>query len=237
MVTIDGSATVHDGAAADAASPVSDGATFADASTVEAGVSRTRSLHQGRFDTRDAKGPRFSWPGSAIAATFQGTGIAVGLRDGGTNYFDVVVDGAMPTVVLTSGSSTTYSLASGLTAGQHTILLTKRTESNVGVVQFLGFTVTAGALVATPYPYARRIEYVGDSITCGYGDLGVGPSCSFSANTEDEGIAYGSLTSATFGAQQTAVAYSGIGVMQNYGGAHDRHNARSIRPRACRRSQ
>jgi lysophospholipase L1-like esterase len=172
----------------------------------------------GRFDTTDAAGPKFSWPGSAITATFTGTGITAQLVDAGTNYFTVVIDGGTPTVVPTSSQAQTYTLASGLAAGQHTIVLTKRTESLVGVVQFLGFQPQGGALVASPEPFTRRIELVGDSITCGYGDLGIGPNCGWSPATEDETIAYGALAASQLNAEATVIAYSGIGVYENANG-------------------
>jgi lysophospholipase L1-like esterase len=209
-----------DGAGSQPAPPA-DGAAIDGATVdggIEAGSVATSLIHYlGRFDTRDPAGPRAAFPGSAIAVTFNGTGMKVALSDTGTNYFTVVVDGGAPTVVQTSGANQTYTLASKLTAGQHKLVLTKRTEADVGVVQFLGFTPQGGALVASPDPFTRRIEYVGDSITCGYGDLGVGPNCSFSASTEDETVAYGALAAAALNAQQTVIAYSGRGVYRNYG--------------------
>jgi lysophospholipase L1-like esterase len=187
----------------------------------EAGTLPTLSTihYLGRFDTRDPAGPRFAWPATAIAATFQGTGIQATLSDTGTNYLVVVVDGGAPTVVATTGSNKTYTLASNLPAGQHTLVLTKRTEANVGVEQLLALTPQGGALVPSPEPFRRRIEYVGDSITCGYGDLGAGPDCHFSADTEDATIAYGSLAAAALDSQQTAIAYSGRGMYREYGGS------------------
>jgi lysophospholipase L1-like esterase len=208
-------AAASGGGAADGAAP--------DATSLGGGatdsVTGQATIHfLGRFDTRDSAGPRFGWPGSAIAASFSGTGIKVTLTDGGTNYFAVVIDGGAPTTLSTMGSNKTYALASNLASGHHTLVLTKRTESNVGVVQFLGLAPQGGSLVASPDPFTRRIEYVGDSITCGYGNLGMGPSCSFSASTEDETVAYGALTASQLNAQQTVVAYSGKGMYRNNDG-------------------
>ncbi len=187
-------------------------------SAVDAGPLAT--IHYlGRFDTRDPAGPRFAWPGSGIAATFQGTGIDVTLSDTGTNYLVVVVDGGPPTTVATSGSNKTYTLASNLPGGQHTLVLTKRTEANVGVEQLLGLAAHGGALAPSPDPFTRRIEYVGDSITCGYGDLGNGPNCHFSPDTEDETVAYGALAAAAVHAGQTVIAYSGKGMYRDNGGS------------------
>jgi lysophospholipase L1-like esterase len=172
----------------------------------------------GRFDTRGPEGPRFSWPGSAIAASFDGTGVDVMLEDTGADLFSVVVDGGAATTLAPSRGTGTYSLASGLAGGRHSVVLTKRTESLVGVVRYLGLTAHAGALVPSPDPFARRIEYVGDSITCGYGDLGADATCRFSPQTEDETRAYGALVAADLHADQTVVAYSGVGLMRNHDG-------------------
>jgi lysophospholipase L1-like esterase len=186
----------------------------------EAGPSTQATIHYlGRFDTRDPAGPRFAWPGTAITATFQGTGIQATLSDTGSNYLVAVIDGGVPSAIATSGASKTYTLASNLPSGQHTLVLTKRTEANVGVEQLLALTPQGGALVPSPDPFTRRIEYVGDSITCGYGDLGDGPNCHFSPETEDETVAYGSLGAAALDAQQTVTAYSGKGMYREYGGS------------------
>jgi lysophospholipase L1-like esterase len=173
----------------------------------------------GRVDRRVPDRPRFAWPGSAIAATFDGTGVDLTLEDSGTNYFSVVVDGGAPSTLATRTGLATYPLAAGLAPGRHTLVVTKRTEANVGHVAYVALTPRGGALVASPEPFARRIEYVGDSTTCGYGDLGADATCHFSPETEDETQAYGALAAAELGAQQTAIAYSGIGVLRDYHGA------------------
>ena len=196
------------------------GASEADGGAPDAEPVALATVHYlGRFDTRDPAGPRFAWPGTAIAATFRGTGIDITLSDSGTSYLAVVIDGGPPTVVATSGNSTTYALAQNLPAGQHTLVLTKRTEANVGVEQLLALTPQGGALVPSPDPFTRRIEYVGDSITCGYGDLGDGPGCSFSAATEDETVAYGGVAATALHAQQSVIAYSGKGMYRDYSGS------------------
>lgn len=221
---LDGAAPAADGSAT-AGDDGGPGATPATGATADASApAPSATIHYlGRFDTRDPAGPRFAWPGSAIAATFDGTGITATLTDSGTNSFAVVVDGQAPANLATAGANKTYTLAANLPSGRHTVVLTKRTESFVGVVQLLALTPTststAAALVASPDPFTRRIEFVGDSITCGYGDLGDGPSCSFSDATEDETVAYGALAAAQLDAQQTVLAYSGRGMYRDGSGS------------------
>lgn len=167
----------------------------------------------GRFDRRDPAGPRFAWPGTALVAAFTGTGLEVRLRDSWMSSFSVVVDGGNPTTLTTNAGAETYSLASGLLAGEHTVVLTKRTEAAFGTVQLLSVTPVGGRLLG-PTPTAKRhIEYVGDSITCGLGDLGVGPWCHSTAANEDETVAYGALAAAALEAEVSVIAYSGIGLL------------------------
>src|SRR6266545_4585469 len=168
----------------------------------------------GRFDTSDGAGPRFAWPGTAIATRFVGTGISVALDESGANQFEVTLDGVARPVLKTTSGPATYVLASGLGKGTHDLVIARRTESFFGITRFLGFS--GARLVATRAP-SRRIEFVGDSITCGYGVLGVGPGCSFSADTEAETHAWGEFAARELGAAHTAIAYSGRGVIRNFG--------------------
>lgn len=171
----------------------------------------------GRFDSRDAAGPRFGWPGTQVIAKFTGETISVDMSDTtDEDQFDVSIDGKDPTLVkIDSKEKKTYELASGLAAGEHTLVFTKRTESFVGIAQLLKINAT---LTGTPPPPARRIEMIGDSITAGYGVLGADASCTFSADTEDETLAWGALTAKELNAVHTAIAWSGIGLVQNYEG-------------------
>ncbi len=173
----------------------------------------------GRFDKSKPEAPAFAWPGSAIATRFSGTGLDVSLHDDGTNFFAVSIDGAAPTVLATSGVQDTYTLAQGLADGEHDALLFRRTESFQGIVHFHGFTAAGGkALIPTPAPFKRRLELIGDSITCGYGNEGAGPNCGFSAETENAWLAYGSITARALSAEPRVIAYSGKGVYRDGGG-------------------
>jgi hypothetical protein len=88
-----------------------------------------------------------------------------------TNYFAVIIDGGEPTVLQLSKNQTEYVLASNLPKGNHTVEVFKRTESNVGKVDFMGFTLPKGTTIIEPAPLPKRkIEFIGNSITCGYGN-------------------------------------------------------------------
>jgi lysophospholipase L1-like esterase len=183
-----------------------------DAAAPDAEVGVVEPVHLiGRFDANQ----RFSWPGSTIASRFDGTTISVELEEeNGPNWYDVTVDG-VTTVLTTTGGDQTYLLAADLGAGEHDVVIARRTESFYGVTRFVGFS--GGTVIDTPRP-TRLIEVIGDSITCGYGVLGLGPSCSFTPDTEAETRAWGALAAAELGVAHAAIAYSGLGVYRNYGG-------------------
>ncbi len=170
----------------------------------------------GRFDARDPAGPRLGWPGIEIRARFSGSGLKAQLADKGISHYDVRIDGGPPKQLVVAGSKKTYDLATGLGPGPHELVLTKRTETSTGVTQLFGFV---GTLVPSPAPTGRRIELLGDSITCGYGVLGADASCGFSPDTESEQLAWGALAAKELGALRMVTAVSGIGVLRNYDGS------------------
>lgn len=166
----------------------------------------------GRHDDSDPAQVRMGWSGVGAVFRFNGTDAGVRLDDYG-RYFTVVVDGVVQPNLATSPGDKLYPLASGLPAGEHTVELYRRTEGSFGPTNILGVELT-GELLAPP-PVTRRIEIVGDSITCGYGNEGVSP-CNFSAETENHYLTYGAIAARMLGAELSTVAWSGKGVVNNY---------------------
>jgi lysophospholipase L1-like esterase len=97
----------------------------------------------------------------------------------------------------------------------------KRTEAFVGEGALIGFELDAGGKLLSASAPARRIEFIGDSITAGFGVEGKDASCLFSADTENYSHSYAALTAAALGAEQIAVASAGLGVTRNWRGGTD----------------
>ncbi|MBN2533002.1 MAG: hypothetical protein JXB88_08925 [Spirochaetales bacterium] len=193
------------------------------ATPVPTAVPDSEVLLIGRFDTSDSAGPKFGWSATTIKANFQGTEVSVKLASTGDNWINVIIDGTIRTPVnVPSGTdgSTPILLASGLSPDFHTVELVRRTEAWVGEMQFLGFT-GSGSLFSPPIASSRRIEFIGDSITCGYGNEGTDQYQSFTTRNENAYLAYGPVTARLLGADQITVAWSGKGVIRNYGGDTD----------------
>ncbi|UCC53313.1 MAG: hypothetical protein JSV68_04960 [Anaerolineaceae bacterium] len=171
--------------------------------------------YTGRIDSSDPSRPAFDWPGITIEAAFEGTSLSVLLADG-QNLYNVYVDD-QPSLLITRPGQERYVVAEGLADTQHSFRLTKRTETFYGTPQFLGFELDAGRdLLSLPPTNDRRIEFIGDSITAGYGSEGNSPTCVFSPATENVELTYAAQTAAEFGAQYTIIAVSGVGIVRNY---------------------
>lgn len=131
----------------------------------------------------------FDWEGSQVFINIQNASsvIAQITSDAGTTRLVVAISplgsfnwteyGA---VWVAPGAPTNVTVAAGLPSGSWTIRLfndiepsAEGTYGNVGI-RFQGFSVAGTVLPAGPFS-SRRIEWVGDSITVGYGSIGVGP--------------------------------------------------------------
>jgi lysophospholipase L1-like esterase len=208
--TDDAASAESDAGASDAAG--SDAETVLDAGSDSEAAPAVRYV--GRVDRSDATGGRFAWSGSGVVARFMGSSLAVKLT-GGQEY-TVLIDGVLrPKLVPGAGST---SIASGLSSAVHTVELYRRTEASQGISQFQGFSFdAAGALLAAPLAPTRRLEIIGDSITCGFGNEGANESCSFTPETENHYLTYGAIAARRLGAELNTVAWSGLGIVCNYG--------------------
>lgn len=176
----------------------------------------------GRYDSRDPKGPIFSWPGSRVFARFMGTEVAVKLDETSgltneTDYYDVLIDGVAGTPIHTVKGTSDYTLATGLSNAVHTVEIHKRTEAYVGKTQFLGFAFPGGMLLDPPTDPIRRIEFIGDSQIDGFGVEGNGPVCAGWAPSESHNARKGfvGLVASDFDAYHAAIAISGKGLVRN----------------------
>jgi lysophospholipase L1-like esterase len=176
-------------------------------------------VHVGGRAIHEADGSwRFGWPGVYFESRFRGTGVTVAV-DTGTEYLRVSVDGGERATLVRPG--TARLTISGLAPGPHVVRLDKMTESQEGGGRFLGFLPVAGDVALPPPARARRIEFIGDSFTVGYGDAAPGRTCTRPEvhDYTDTSRAWSALVGARLDADYRIIAYSGIGVVRNYDGA------------------
>lgn len=175
--------------------------------------------YYGRIDFSNPKEPRFDWSGVAIEANFEGTSISMVLEDKDNNY-NVFIDDKLIKIIAAEKGLKTYELAGGLKDAKHKILITKRTESLYGIASFEGFILDKGKkLLPPPERPKYRIEFIGDSLTCGYGNEGTSKQCNDAdlRATENNYLSYAQMVAREIKAEAHIIAISGKGIIRNYG--------------------
>ena len=173
----------------------------------------------GRFDRTDPASVLFAFPGSAIEARFRAASLAVRLQEppGTRNQFTVVLDGREQRLAPHGGEGR-YVLGEKLDGSEHEVRLVRDTEAFLGESRFLGFELAEGGTFTPVPPKTRRLLFVGDSITTGYGTRGPGANCGYSPVQQDAYAAWGWLTARALDADVTLVAFSGGGIYRNNDG-------------------
>lgn len=210
---------IHAGTAATAAPPdITPPASLApavtdvpDAAPLPVNVAATDPTlyYSGRFKNDNA-GMACQWPASAVTLRFSGMALNVRLADDkGANRWQIVLDGKPTGVLALLKGAHTYSVADHLSDGPHTAQLVRCTEAVFGVTRVNGFELNAGGHTLPAEVPRRRIEIVGDSISCGYGDEAASQAVHFSAGTENAWLAYGAVAARLLDADYTCIAWSG----------------------------
>ncbi|MET7340104.1 GDSL-type esterase/lipase family protein [Streptomyces sp. NPDC005547] len=161
---------------------------------------------------------QFSWPGVYFEGRFHGTGIGVVLGCVAADY-DVQVDGATVATLVTPGDTTYW--INGLRDGEHTVRVVKRNDTPGHTSTFGGLVaVPGGAVLSRPAPRDHQIEFIGDSITVGYGNLsgtGVCDPEQVGRNTNSD-VSHGALTARQLDADYQINGFSGLGMVRNVAG-------------------
>ncbi|HVH41038.1 MAG TPA: GDSL-type esterase/lipase family protein, partial [Labilithrix sp.] len=123
----------------------------------------------------------------------------------------------------------------------HEVTIYKNTEAQKGAVVFKGFDLNGGTYLP-PTRRVRRMEFIGDSIICGYGNEGKNATCPFEVEvrrptdaqgnpirtadgkqaivtvpvTENQFLSFSALAARELDADAVTVCWSGKGVYKNY---------------------
>jgi lysophospholipase L1-like esterase len=178
-------------------------------------ASDPRFVYEGRFDFSDPDVPGIVWQDSRIAVDFEGP--ELGLLFGVVRepvFFDAEIDGATTLVELRPAMVSHCRVFSGLGAGRHHFVLTKRSEASAGTARFAGIELAPGAQAWAPErpAYKLRMQFFGDSITAAAcnedGDVDQWDD----RRTHNSTRGYAAMTAAAFAADHRNIAVSGTGI-------------------------
>ena len=176
-------------------------------------------VYTGRISFTNPDRPAWNYPGVQIMAAFEGTSLRM-IAKPRSGYFMAQIDQAEPFKVAFRGErDSVVTLATALPEGRHLVRLMYVIEGYEFFPEFWGFVLDEGRqLVKAPLLPSRKIEFIGNSITCGYGNEGLKKEEGFDYATENHYYSYASITARNLQAQHWVVARSGIGAYRNYDG-------------------
>jgi len=173
--------------------------------------------YSGRIDFSKPDAPKFSYSGVSIRATVNAQQASIVLNDEkGENYYAVIIDQVYQRKLKLKKGKSTYQLADFGEKRVHEVEIVKITEEMFGKTTFIGFDLGAeGEIVEMQNKREHTIEFIGNSITCGYGNEGeLGQT--FCAETENHYMSYAAITARSLNARPLVVCKSGIGIYRNY---------------------
>lgn len=192
------------------------------------------AIYFGRFDF-STNNPTADWPGSRISffikaqatnATVDLTAYPEGEIEDFEYYVGVEVNCALLGKFDLTHSSTTLRFSFDTTVNEeYEISLTKLTEASLGAMSLGSLQLENSELLSLEgegYSHSschsrdKHMLVVGDSITAAYGVEGQYP-CTFSAETENIFYSYATLVGQSVGVDVHTIAWSGKGVVRNYG--------------------
>lgn len=171
--------------------------------------------YMGRVNISNPNAAVLAWPGTSVKVNFTGTCIKFITRDElGKNYYNVILDGKVKGIFHDESKEQITSTICNLKPGKHSLELFKRSEWIMGKTWFYGFELSNdGEFLPAPPTQKRKMEFYGNSITCGYAiedssgkDRGTSPY-------ENNYLSYAAITARHFNAEYSCIARSGIGIV------------------------
>ena len=162
----------------------------------------------------------FFYPGTSISVDFTGTTLYAKFSQGDIFYW-VEIDDQEPYKLAMNEKtnwvkSNIFRVAEDLEKGSHTAKITLCSEAINKNARFYGFEIDETAEVSKPAEKPLKFEFIGNSITCGYGTEAASHDEHFSDATSNFCHTFAYATAKEFNAELMVVARSGIGVYRNY---------------------
>ena len=182
-----------------------------------------RITYMGRTEMMAGKA-RMGFPGVTVRFVYRGTAPTLKLSgDSPDCFFNLSCNGWDPVLIHLKQGENEIALPTGVAPATGWVIeLVRRTESWMGTASFDGVILPAGCeLLAPPAWPARKLMFIGDSLTCGEYDERFSPENDHSPRTTNVARSYGMLLARWLGAQVHVIAYGGRGLVRNWDGRRD----------------
>lgn len=161
-------------------------------------------------------GIEFSFYGKHLEMLLQGDDNAPSQTTDDKARFAIWIDGIRVTDELLTKSETHCILIDNPFPASYHVRMIKLSEAPMSIIGIGQLTADSAATITPVKESDRKIEFIGDSITCGYGIDDDDLEHAFSTATEDVTKAYAYLAAQALHADYSMVSYSGHGIISGY---------------------
>jgi hypothetical protein len=188
----------------------------------------------GRIELSGLKA-EMGYPGVTIRFAYRGPAPTLRMTgDSPSCFFNLSCNGWDPVVIKLNEGENEIPLPTGVApAGGWLVELVRRTESWMGTASFDGLTLPAGCELLAPPPWpARKLMFIGDSLTCGEYNERFPAENDSTPRSTNAARSYGMLLARWLGAQVHLVSYGGRGITRDWSGRTDVNIVPVFFPRA-----
>ena len=177
-------------------------------------IGRTADNEGIRWLGLSATGVEFTFTGTSVSFTLVGDNMTSNPEK--TPRFAVYINGERTIDDVVDAPEKTVEVFKADEAAETTVKLLKLSEAQESTMGIKSINVTSiGGLTPTPEK-ELKIEFIGDSITCGYGVDDPDRNHHFKTTTEDATKAYAFKTAMALDADYSLVSFSGNGIISGY---------------------
>ena len=172
----------------------------------------------GRFDESVAAvAVRWGWPGSYFRVRIEGTSFKLALAEP-DNHTLVFIDGIQRMDIPPTVGTQKITVATDLDPHwSHDVVVYKRSEYSPDPGRIYNLFLDGGADLLEAPEHDRKIVFIGDSFTAGYGNVATEQTTFPDSMTRDEDTSqtYAAYTADTLNADYQVIATSGTGIFRN----------------------
>ena len=178
-------------------------------------IGRTGWLNDTLWMVHSGSGAEFTFLGTTATVTLLGDSTVLANSDSQV-HFAIYVNGEEVVNDMMNKLEKTYTVFESEVEEQCTIKILKLSESAQSTMGIKTIEVTSKGDIAPTENKEKLIEFIGDSITCGYGVEDENRDNHFKTGTENATKTYAYKTAQALGADYSLVSFSGYGIVSGY---------------------
>lgn len=178
-------------------------------------IGRNMILNDTLWLVHSGSGAEFTFLGTSAAITLQADSTILGSRDSQAR-FAIYVNGELVVDDMMNQMTKTYTVFESETEEQCTVKIVKLSEAAQSTMGITSIEVNSIGDIAATGNKEKLIEFIGDSITCGYGVEDENRDHHFKTGTENATRTYAYKTAELLDTDYSFVSYSGFGIVSGY---------------------